>query len=406
MIAGLSGPFLVWGIGVWKFAGTAAALVSLPGTVELLLLTSAGILPYRRKTSAALLTSWSIAAVVPAHNEEDSIRICIQSLQSAAKENFKTETVVIADNCTDATAAVARLAGATVLERQDPTRRGKGYALDFAFNALLDQGFDAFLIVDADTTVQNNFFIEMSRLMQSGAAAVQCRYLGSRDAQTIRARLMIVAQRAFNILRARGRHNLGFSCGIYGNGFGMRREVLEAVPYLADSLVEDLEYHLALIRSGRKVEFADRTMVYGQMPVSGKGLNAQRARWEGGRLRMLRQQAGGLVTDVLTGRLRSFEPLLDLLLLPLAFHVTLLLVSASTPLPIVRWAGILGLCTVAAHLLAGIVIGGGGWKDVTVLLGAPFYIAWKLILIPSLVSHSRANAKWVRSERAPGKTPL
>lgn len=383
----------------WCCIGFCAAVISLPGTVELFCLTAAALLPPRSKSVDVTNHFERLAVVVPAHNEEANVGACIASLRGADRADFVVEIVVVADNCDDRTAEVAAESGARVLLRRDPNLRGKGYALDFAFKQLLAEGIGAFLVVDADTEVAANFILEAGALLQAGADAVQCCYLVRNPGKSIRTRLMNVAFLAFNVTRARGRDRLGLSCGIYGNGFGMRRETLEQVPYLAASLVEDLEYHLCLIQAGKRVQFANRAVVRGAMPSAGKGVETQRSRWEGGRLRILRERTLGLFSDVMHGRLRAVEPLLDLLLLPLAFHVTLLVVAASAPCFPVRMIGMLGLAVVAMHLFVAIFVGGGSWRDVASLLAAPFYIVWKLLLIPALVRSSKGDTTWVRTER-------
>src|SRR6185369_8853223 len=123
----------------------------------------------------------------------------------------------------------------------------------------------------------------------------------------------------------------GLSVGILGNGFALTGETLRAVPYDARSVVEDLEYHLRLVRAGSRVRFAATTSVWGEMPAGGSGVTTQRARWEGGRFRMIAEQAPALFREVLAGRLTLLEPLLELLLLPLALHVALLLLVLLLP---------------------------------------------------------------------------
>ena len=189
--------------------------------------------------------------------------------------------------------------------------------------------FDAFVVVDADSEVSSNFLTAIAVRFEGGADAAQCRYIVRNSGDSIRTRLMNVALFGFNVLRPRGRDRLGLSAGIYGNGFALSAATLRAVPYTAASVVEDLEYHLALIRARRRVQFIDTAAVYGDMPVAGTGVKTQRARWEGGRLRMMVEKVPGLARDVLRGRFRSVEPALDLLLLPLAFHVVLLAVRAA-----------------------------------------------------------------------------
>ena len=393
-------PIIEWLAEVWTAAGIAAAMVSLPGTVELFLLTLGAVLPKRSKRPARPSTGpWRLAALVPAHNEEVTIHDCVQSLRRASHGDFDIQIVVVVDNCEDRTAEVATKAGARVLLRNDPHLRGKGYALGFGFKTLLSEGFDAFLIVDADSEVSNNFFLEAGELLRSGADAVQCGYLVKNPSESIRTRLMSVAFRAFNVLRARGRDRLGLSCGIYGNGFGLRRETLQTVPHLASSVIEDLEYHLSLVRSGKRVNFVDRTTVFGEVPARGKGVATQRARWEGGRLRMIREKTPGLLADVLRGKVRSLEPLLDLLLLPLGFHVVLLVLAAFAAWTPARLAGFVGLLIVLVHLMVAIALTGGDWRDAIALLASPYYILWKILQIPLLIRSSRTNAAWVRTER-------
>jgi cellulose synthase/poly-beta-1,6-N-acetylglucosamine synthase-like glycosyltransferase len=385
---------------MWSIATAVAACITLPGSVELLMLTVASLLPGRRRSSTQLPSSpWRVAVVVPAHNEEAGIASCVQSLLRADRADMDVTIYVIADNCTDNTALVAKTAGATVLQRTNPIERGKGYALHFAFMHLETIGFDCVLVVDADTEVAPNFISATAGAMRDGAEAVQARYLVRNLQESMRTRLMGLALRAFNVVRPLGREHLGLSAGIFGNGFGLRRDTLQTVPYLASSVVEDLEYHLALVRSGRRVTFLNETTVYGEMPVRGKGVETQRSRWEGGRLRMLTENSPALLRDVLRGRLKLLEPLLDLLLLPLAFHVTLLVVAIASPLPIVRDIGLAGAAIVLLHLVAAIVVGGGSWRDAGTLAVAPFYVLWKLMLIPSLVRNARTNNAWVRTSR-------
>ena len=314
------------------------------------------------------------------------------------------DLVVIADNCTDNTAAEACKLGATVLERFNADLRGKGYALDFAFTTLMrETSYDAFLIVDADTDVPPEFLRELCARFASGADAVQCRYLVRNPEGSMRTRLMNLALMAFNAFRPRGRERWGLSAGILGNGFGLRREVLDAVPYTASSVVEDLEYHLRLVESGYRVEFVETTSVFGEMPVKGAGVKTQRARWEGGRIRMIREHVPSLLGRVLSGRIRLLEPLLELLLLPLAMQVVLVLLSLLSPSPFVLIYAAFALTVLGLHLWGAVWRCGGTWRDLGALGAAPFYVFWKLAMIPALVRTSRSNSAWVRTERGGAK---
>jgi cellulose synthase/poly-beta-1,6-N-acetylglucosamine synthase-like glycosyltransferase len=384
--------------------GGAAALASLPGTVELALLTLGGLLPasIRRSAPATEAAKLRLAVVIPAHNEEAGIAQCLRTLLHAGAE--PRDLVVIADNCTDDTAGVARNFGVTVLERFNTELRGKGYALDFAFTTLMREArHDAFVIVDADTDVPAEFLRELRSRFAAGANAVQCRYLVRNPEGSMRTRLMNLALMAFNAFRPRGRERWGLSAGILGNGFGLRRVVLEAVPYTASSVVEDLEYHLRLVEAGYRVEFVESTAVFGEMPVKGAGVKTQRARWEGGRFRMIREHAAPLAGRVLSGQFRLLEPLLELLLLPLAMHVALLVLALAAPSGAVQAYAGAGLALIGLHLAGAVWRTGGSWRDLGALAAAPLYVLWKLAMIPLLIRTSRSSSAWVRTERGGAK---
>ena len=390
----------VWST-VLTIAACCVALLSLPGSIELLLLTLGGLLPARRPRAALPGPLPSLAVVVPAHDEELNIGACVDNLRAAGACEEGVRVVVIADNCSDGTATKAVIHGAHVLVRFNEEERGKGHALNHAFAELMREGWDAFLIVDADTAIGPGLIRSTRMAFAHGAAATQCGYLVRNGGGSVRTRLMNLALMAFNVLRPRGRWRWGLSCGILGNGFGVSGSLLESVPYDATSVVEDLEYHLRLVREGERVEFLPDAFVYADMPVSGSGVKTQRARWEGGRLRMVREHAPALFEEVLRGRFRMLEPLLELLLLPLAMHVLLLLMAVAFPFAPVRLYGLAGLAIVLLHVLAGVLVSGGGWRDVAALVAAPFYVAWKVLIIPVLVRTSRSSPAWVRTEREP-----
>ena len=384
---------------VWSVVGVLLCLATLPGTFELAFLTLGGAMPRRGRILLQKQLPLRLCVVIPAHNEEQGIAGCVASLLGCEIGIHSLSVVVIADNCTDATAERARLAGARVIARQDENLRGKGYALHHAFSILLSENHDAFLIVDADTGVEANFILATAELFGQGADALQCRYLASNPEASIRSRLMHVAWLAFNVLRLRGRDYWGLSVGILGNGFGLARKTLEKVPFDAGSIAEDLEYHLRLVRTGLRVRFCEASTVWSEVPTQGRAASGQRARWEGGRFRMIREQSMRLAVEVLKGQWRLLEPLLELLLLPLAFQVFLLLVLLAVPVPFARYTALAGLAWVVLHVVVALWVGRAGWRDCLALLAAPFYIVWKLTLGRQLLKSASADAAWVRTDR-------
>lgn len=375
-------------------AGQILAAVTLPGTIELGILTVGSLLYKNKKAIAQNPELARLAIVIPAHNESTSIGDCIQSLQRCTDFQSLATIFVVADNCCDNTAQVARLAGAQVLERTDLSLRGKGHALNFAFSQLVSRYFDGFVVVDADSVVEPNFIRECAIAFASGTQSLQCPYLVSNPQS---APLLDLALRAFNLVRPRGRQALGLSAGILGNGFGLSRDVLERVPYTADSVVEDLEYHIQLVRAGVRVEHLNSTCVRGLMPDSAAGRASQRARWEGGRLRMILEKGPWLLGQVALGRIRHLELLLELLTLPLAFHAMLLiaaLVLAGS------WLAMVGLMVLILHVAAAVHAGPSIKRDLKTLLSVPAYLAWKLRQLPGILKASGRGTAWVRTARS------
>jgi cellulose synthase/poly-beta-1,6-N-acetylglucosamine synthase-like glycosyltransferase len=391
---------------ITELASTALLLVTLPGTSEIALTTLGALLPSSSPRDSSIdklgISFSRLAVVIPAHNEAASILRCIQSLRNceALSSERSVALVVVADNCTDDTANIAHQAGAITIVRADHERIGKGFALQDTFKELLVQNFDALAIVDADTIVERNFFVEIATMLDAGADAVQTRYLALNADASLPSRLGAIALMAFNVLRPCARDRLGLSVGVLGNGFALPRSTLQAVPYAPSSIVEDLEYHLRLIESGKRVVFADRTTVRADMPVTARAMATQRSRWEGGRFRMFMLNARALGRDLIKGNLRAFEPLLELMTLPLSFHVSALAVLFLIGSTGLRIYALAALALVVAHLAIAVIVAGGKLDDLIVLMAAPFYIAWKLTLSVNILRFARKDAKWLRTERS------
>ncbi len=231
-----------------------------------------------RTPSGAARREIRLAVVVPANNEETVIESTLQSLKVAGPE---TPIYVVAHNCMDATAEIATRGGAHVLVLSNPRLRGKGAALRYGFSAAIAGGSNAVLVVDADTSVSTNL-IEATRLkLSEGADATQCRYelkLTPDQSRNPMARLRALAFRGMNVLRAKGRAGLGFSTGIFGNGFALTAATLERVPFDADSIAEDVEYHVRLVAAGISVFWIGDARVEGQLPKSREAQASQEAR--------------------------------------------------------------------------------------------------------------------------------
>jgi hypothetical protein len=375
--------------------GLALLLATLPLVLELLVLSLAAALPSRR-APASSNRAVRLAVVIPAHNEQQLIATCVASLRASTSQ--VSAIYVVAHNCTDGTVERASAAGASVLTLDDAVG-GKGNALHFGFSHALAAGAEAVLVVDADSTISSHLLPAVTRAFAAGCRALQCRYIAANTESSPRARLLALALLGMNVLRPRGRARLGLSCGIFGNGFALSAETLRLVPYVANSVVEDLEYHLHLLRAGIRVTFLDTASVIGEMPESNAAASSQHARWEGGRQRMRREWLGPLLADIVSGRVQLIEPLLDLLSLPLASEAGLLCVALLVPLRWLRPYAGFGLLTLLVYVLVSASLGGDAGTALRALSSAPGYLLWKLLLISQKRQAGRRNAAWVRTAR-------
>lgn len=385
---------------VWTWVALACVLATLPGTLELLLLSLGALVSrWRRwpRPVPAADCGW-IAVVVPAHNEEGTIAECLRSLRAAIEADGRASLVVVADLCSDATAAVSEALGARVLVRHDSQERGKGFALRHAWQQLQTEPVGALAVVDADSVVDRSFVCEIRKHLHGDADAVQVRNLVGNAGASVRTRLLALGLLAMNVLRPLGREQLGCSAGLFGNGFAVRRDALQQVPFSGHSITEDLDYHLRLVLAGRRVRFVDSTSVWSEMATTGREARGQRARWEGGRLNLVREWGPRLLRGIAAGRLRLVEPLLDLLLLPLAYHTALLSLLMVLPWAAGRVWGALGLAVLAFHVALAARLG-GRLRDLTVLAAVPAYLLWKLALLGRIIAAARPHAAWNRAAR-------
>lgn len=349
--------------------------------------------------------------VVPAHDEEQGIAATVGSLLAVDYPPEFRRVIVVADNCSDATAERARGAGATVLERRDSLRRGKGFALEYAFaSCLAERRTDAVVVVDADTDVSANLLRAFAARLEAGAPAIQAYYGVRNPYASWRTRLMAIALALFHLVRSLGRERLRCSAGLRGNGMCFTVGVLEEVPHRAFSIVEDLEYGIRLGLAGHRVHFAAEARVLGDMAVGAKAASVQRSRWEGGRLQMAKQFGIPVLRQGLRSRDRVLVDLgLDLLVPPFAYLAAAAVAGTAASLgasllagrllwPVWPWAA--SLASLVLYLIRGWWLSGTGIRGLLGLAGAPVYLAWKVVLLMS--SRKKEPHAWVRTPRDGG----
>lgn len=344
-----------------------------------------------------------LAFVIPAHNEESGILDTIKSVQETADSN--TSIHVVADNCTDHTAECARLAGAIVWEREDSTRRSKGYAIEWALPHVFAWGETrghsvAFLaIVDADASISKNS-VELARCAFARGAQV----LQSEDilisGECLRTRLATMGFAAMNVVRGLGRLWWGTSDTLKGNGMWFRRSVLDTHPWRAYSLAEDFEHSIHLIQAGVRIQILPNATITGAAAVSREGAREQRLRWEAGRLGIAATQLPRLAAALISRpSLTAIDLFMEVFTPPLAILVCIyasLIIIPDTRI----WIGIPALILLAIHVLTTVLVARLPLRSYLDLAWVPLYIAWKITLLPAtwIQRHSRI---WIRADRNP-----
>ena len=387
----------------------AIALLAAPLFLDLAV-SIAGNLPGARRHGAKGGRTIRMAVVVPAHNEQELIARTVRSLLAAVKATPAADgealaeipVFVVAHNCSDATATAAEAAGARVLELKNPRLLGKGAALRFGFQTAQMTGANAFLVVDADSVASANLIEATRTALEAGADATQCRYelepVTGRPFRPL-ARLRVMAFRGINVFRARGRANLGFSAGLFGNGFAVTAETLERAPFSADSIVEDLEYHIRLVAAGMRVQWVEEAYVRAPLSAPGSAQATQEARWEGGRFHVATRATGRLLTAVLHGNWQAAEMLAEVWSLPLSRGIIALLLTLLLP---VHWLHVFALaCSAIAamYVFGSALMGDEPWLDLAAMIAAPLHILWKAAITPLVLRQTRKRAEWARTRR-------
>ncbi|QJW92788.1 glycosyltransferase [Frigoriglobus tundricola] len=220
----------------------------------------------------------TFAVLIPAHNEQDALPATLRSVLALDYPPEMVRVYVVADNCTDRTADVAAEAGVMCLVRDDPARRGKGFALEFGLNAVSADGPDAVLVLDADCTLDPCALWELDATFATGAEAAQLT-VRSANADAGATGYVAAVGDAVDGLVAAGRDRLGFSVPLRGTGMAFSRNVLTRVPWVAFSTVEDAEYAVRLRAAGIRIRLAAGARVFCAAPPQLNELCRQRRRW-------------------------------------------------------------------------------------------------------------------------------
>ena len=383
-----------------------AFLVAFPPTLLLAVFTAevlAGLLP--PSAPAGMGAAPRTAVLIPAHDEAAGIAATVAAL---ARAEPALELLVVADNCTDDTADRAREAGARVIERHEPARRGKGYALAFGRDALAAAPPACVVVLDADCAVGGQGVAALARAAVRAGRAVQARNLQRSDlAATPTAQISNLAFLVKNLVRQRGMVRLGGVAALTGTGMAIPWKLFATAPLAGADLAEDLALGVWLTRIGEPPGAEESVHIWSDA-ATGETLMVQRNRWERGFLAVAGRRALPLVGRGLRAGSRSQIWLgLHLLVPPL----TLLFAGAGTALATTALllllgasaapAAVLGVMLLVAGLttVAAWVAEGRGRISGRALLAAPLYVAAKLPLYRGLLRRQE-QANWIRTRRA------
>lgn len=350
----------------------------------------------------------NFAILIPAHNEIAVLGKLLESLAALKYPKDHFDVYVVADNCTDTTAELARTTGwVDVYERFDQNERGKGFALNWLMQKLNDDRliYDAYIVLDADSVVQATFLDIMNKGLGRGAQALQAHNTVLNVTDSPRTALRWLALTLMNHVRPLGRNGLGFSSTLTGNGMCLSRSLLMSYPWQSFSLAEDYQYYLNLVKHGEKVLYMPEAIVRSEMPSTFAQMRTQDIRWESPDASQPTWRAAWQLLKV-GMRNRDFtriEAIAELLTPPLSYLIGLCLLTLlgslllwSIPNMIISLVMISGL---SSYLSIPFYLLHPPRAVRTALLHAPGFMLWKLWVILVVKRSKKHTAEWVRTSR-------
>ncbi|MES2831781.1 MAG: glycosyltransferase family 2 protein [Pseudomonadota bacterium] len=373
--------------------------------VLVFLVQTVAALPMLKSTPASLGASPRIAVLIPAHNEEAGIATTIESI--LAQLGKTDRVVVVADNCSDQTARVARLAGAEVSERANSTLRGKSYALDHGVRVVAIDAPDVLVIVDADCVASDGAIARIAALAAQHHRPVQAKYLmvAPKNSSAMK-KIAEFAWAVKNQVRPIGLHRLGLPCQMTGSGMAFPWDVIRDAPLANGHIAEDMQLGIDLASNGYPPLYCADALVSSYFPNSVQGTQTQRTRWEHGTISILIGTAPKLLLQALKARNFALTGMaLDLLVPPVALLCMLVFAVTLAALVFAAITGIAGPAVLAVLMMVGLVFAvlAAWWRygrnilPLHQLFSAVFYMLKKIPLYCRYVVSRQVE--WVRSKR-------
>jgi cellulose synthase/poly-beta-1,6-N-acetylglucosamine synthase-like glycosyltransferase len=343
--------------------------------------------------------------LVPAHDEEAILGRTLTRLK--AELGPTDRLLVVADACKDRTAEIARGIGAEVIERNDPSKPGKGHAVAFGLRHLELDPPEVVIVVDADCTVGTGSIDSLARHAAGSGRPVQAEYVLLAPEPENPSALSAVAFALRNRVRLAGLRALNLPCPLVGSGMAFPFSLIRRAPVGSSAIAEDLELGISLALLGAPPVSCPDATITGFLPDRVEARKSQRRRWEHGHLTTWATKAPQLVwAGIRDGRPALFAMALDLSVPPLSLLVLLLLLAAGAGGLIAATSGVVlplfvaltGLVLVATGIGAALPIACRGVAHRSAILHAPAYLVSKVPAYLDLVRHG-PERRWVRTER-------
>ncbi len=344
--------------------------------------------------------------LIPAHDEELLIERTVGSLCAQRYPAGDLMVVVIADNCTDHTAALARAAGATVLERQSETQRGKHHAIEWALGVLPWREYEAVVVIDADTVVEPDYSSQLSRWPDLAQRAIQTYDHLSNERENSLTRLAGLLTRTRYDIALPLKAGAGFSVPMTGDGIVLGREILKRFPWHIQTITEGWELYARLTIGGEVVRYEPRARLYAQETRSLDQSRSQRERWTAGRLGVLQLYWRAIIAGARLHLVQRLDLFAELMSLGPIVRAVFGLGGAAISLLIGTWAG---------HLLAALFLTGflqpslysmlviarhpEPGRTIAALAYLPFYAIWRVFIAVRGLLKTGIGGAWTRTGR-------
>ncbi|HIK46462.1 MAG TPA: glycosyltransferase family 2 protein [Leptolyngbyaceae cyanobacterium M65_K2018_010] len=374
----------------------------------LMLFAEIGLAAWRRPLSPCPLLDSdraTLAVLMPAHNEAAGLGKTLAGLLPELQPQDRI--LVVADNCNDETAAIARAAGAQVVERNHPTQRGKGYALDYGLKHLQQNPPDVVVFMDADCDLEAGGLRQLAEQALAVRRPVQANYLIQQPpTASLKSLISAFAVKVKNLVRPLGLQRMGAPCLLTGTGIALPWDMAIAVDIASGHIAEDMKWGLDLALAGYAPTYLPTVQVTSRLPNDIGAAKVQRTRWEHGHLQIMGAYLPRLFGQALRQRRWDLLALaLELSIPPLSLLVmiwaSVTVITLLFALGAQIWLPLYMALVAGSALLGGVALAWSGFGRSELSLGQlvmiPAYLLWKIPLYVAFLI--RPEQRWVRTQR-------